>query len=934
MNRPDNMIKYDEMDLKLGIKSSLPHVKSVLALSILLWECSGNPAELNYSTQNGSEIVLADELAENVKKYVAEICEDEGISSEDLIEKINQNQLFKSQLEALIVAFELVWKLAIVDFTDSTMAASAERTGGVRFPKRLSYSVNIDIIHSVIKENEQNYLRVLLSWIGFDIFVTPGFDKTLTYLLSVLSETAVFKLSDGEQDVVFNQSSIYRKLLETSDAVDVSGDKEAKGSLRILKSLLSDSLNPYLRYSNGSVTISDETKDMIEDYQKRVETLLRLYATKNTESDEDENEFGDILNHNLFGMHIKEKNDALSDERPHICIGWSAMGNLEDVASKEDLTSRYVLTWPDAKPKTQGQNIGQVWRFVNDMKVGDYVIFADGNLLHIGRVESDYYYDDTHYDTQSDDYKNTRKVVWLKKDIQRSEVSDSMHRSLGTGMSIWTMNDYRAAIADLLNGTYVKDDDLDSDESIPPAEQKERFKKWMSEQKKDNGEPYSTNTINSYVSQMERGYTQFNKYADYDSIFEIQTSDELIEYKDYLFNAEGFDEFNDRAGNKACSCGIIKYLEFISEFEQEDVDICFNTSLNISFPRNRIIFGAPGTGKSHRVKGDCTELLKNYDLTNYERVTFHPDYSYANFVGTYKPVPYIKEDGEKSVTYEYVPGPFMRTFVNALKSAMSDNPKPYLLIVEEINRANVAAVFGDIFQLLDRGEDEVSEYPIHASEDIKKYLSRELKCSLDKVEQIRIPDNMFIWATMNSADQGVFPMDTAFKRRWDFTYIGINNKMSEIEGYSFTLPNRKRINWNKLRMAINNRLASLKVNEDKLMGPFFLSEKVLKAGDDAFVTAFENKVLMYLFEDAGKQRHTDIFRDNQKSAGDVLLYSVICENFRKKGTEIFCDEIRDAALYEADAVADAVVDSAADEGKISSTTTVDSADNEEVTGNE
>ena len=146
-------------------------------------------------------------------------------------------------------------------------------------------------------------------------------------------------------------------------------------------------------------------------------------------------------------------------------------------------------------------------------------------------------------------------------------------------MSIWTMNDYRAAIADLLNGTYVKDDDLDSDESIPPAEQKERFKKWMYEQKKDNGEPYSTNTINSYVSQMERGYTQFNKYADYDSIFEIQTSDELIEYKDYLFNAERFDEFNDRAGNKACSCGIIKYLEFISEFEQEDVDICFRKPL-------------------------------------------------------------------------------------------------------------------------------------------------------------------------------------------------------------------------------------------------------------------------------------------------------------------------------------------------------------------
>ena len=138
-------------------------------------------------------------------------------------------------------------------------------------------------------------------------------------------------------------------------------------------------------------------------------------------------------------------------------------------------------------------------------------------------------------------------------------------------------------------------------------------------------------------------------------------------------------------------------------------------------------------------------------------MTFHPDYSYANFVGTYKPVPCKDSDGKDAITYSYVPGPFMRTYVKALQNSRTDAPKPFLLVIEEINRANVAAVFGDVFQLLDRGDDEVSEYPIQASEDIKKYLAGELGGNPDDYAEIRIPDNMFIWATMNSADQGRIP---------------------------------------------------------------------------------------------------------------------------------------------------------------------------------
>ena len=255
---------------------------------------------------------------------------------------------------------------------------------------------------------------------------------------------------------------------------------------------------------------------------------------------------------------------------------------------------------------------------------------------------------------------------------------------------------------------------------------------------------------------------------------------------------------------------------------------------------------------------------------------------------------------EKSsdIAYEYVPGPFMRVYVNALKSARSENPKPYLLIIEEINRANVAAVFGDIFQLLDRGYDEVSEYPIQASEDIKKYLAKELDCDPSEVDKIRIPDNMFIWATMNSADQGVFPMDTAFKRRWDFTYLGIDDNDEDIRGKYVTVGSREkqRVEWNALRKAINDFLANEKINEDKQLGPYFISRSIVVPTDggteidsDRFCRVFKNKVLMYLFDDAAKQKRTKLFEGSVKGQ---TRYSKICEAFDEQGIGIFHGDIQ------------------------------------------
>lgn len=340
--------------------------------------------------------------------------------------------------------------------------------------------------------------------------------------------------------------------------------------------------------------------------------------------------------------------------------------------------------------------------------------------------------------------------------------------------------------------------------------------------------------------------------------------------------------------------------EFYGAPEEEIADrgfeqIEFYTGLRSEFPRNRIVFGAPGTGKSYLLKTDCRKLLEKAN-GGYERVTFHPDYTYSQFVGAYKPV--TGDTGE--IRYEFVPGPFMRVYVKAVKSGKTDSPQPFVLIIEEINRAKVAAVFGDIFQLLDRDELGVSEYEIEATEDIKKYLAKELGGEPDNYSSIRLPDNMFIWASMNSADQGVFPMDTAFKRRWSFEYIGINENESKIRG-SIMLGEEEIqiVDWNTLRKAINEKLASeYRVNEDKLLGPFFLPKTILETvsddddtikDTDLFLATFKSKVLMYLYEDAAKQHKHKLFA----GCSDTTKYSAVCNAFDQIGMRIFGDDFAD-----------------------------------------
>ena len=292
----------------------------------------------------------------------------------------------------------------------------------------------------------------------------------------------------------------------------------------------------------------------------------------------------------------------------------------------------------------------------------------------------------------------------------------------------------------------------------------------------------------------------------------------------------------------------------------------------IEYSLNMIYYGAPGTGKSFDLEKKRKEVLEDDDYY-FERVTFHPDYSYGDFVGTYKPFVEKNNENKDEITYKFIPGSFLRVLIKALK----DPEHLYMLIIEEINRADVYSVFGDVFQLLDRDKDNKSVYSIDISEDVKKYF-KDHKIELEKLE---IPRNMLIWATMNSADQGVFPVDTAFKRRWDFEYLSLDNNQEENTGYIHTKTGD--YEWNDIRTTINNYLLKEGINEDKCMGPFFINNE----SNDDYTEMFKNKVLMYLFEDAARPLRQRIFSDY-----DVLTFSNIITDFNgEKGMHIFNDEI-------------------------------------------
>lgn len=315
-----------------------------------------------------------------------------------------------------------------------------------------------------------------------------------------------------------------------------------------------------------------------------------------------------------------------------------------------------------------------------------------------------------------------------------------------------------------------------------------------------------------------------------------------------------------------------------------------------------IYYGAPGTGKSYKINQETK------DNPNVIRTTFHPDSDYSTFVGAYKPTMrkyntfsgYNRLDGDsqndnkEEIVYEFVPQAFLQAYVNAWKllaEANDDNSiQPEFLIIEEINRGNCAQIFGDLFQLLDRGGNGFSDYPIHSDKDLQGYLKKtfqdewlkkagekneELKANLNRIygkeedinrvldgEILLLPCNLYIWATMNTSDQSLFPIDSAFKRRWDWKYVPISRGKDK-DGNPLQWKIKagdKEYDWWSFLQKINERIYKATESEDKQLGYFFC-----KAGQNGCITSerFVNKVLFYLWNDVFKDYDTkDVFPED------------------------------------------------------------------------
>lgn len=279
---------------------------------------------------------------------------------------------------------------------------------------------------------------------------------------------------------------------------------------------------------------------------------------------------------------------------------------------------------------------------------------------------------------------------------------------------------------------------------------------------------------------------------------------------------------------------------------------------------NLIVYGAPGTGKSRYLEDN---------FPNATRVVFHSEYSYFDFVGNYKPVPLYKETdtplyrineqafqrGEPRIDYQFVPGPF----INVLIKAMCDKDSNYTLLIEEINRANAPSVFGDIFQLLDRRSDGRSDYEITPNKDLEDYLG-----SLDISDYFQdglfIPRNMNIVATMNSADQGVYVLDSAFKRRWRFKYMPIKEK-GFVHESKLVIYAGESYEWRHLLTSINNKLKSLGVNEDRLIGPYFISPAEIEDSRN-----IASKLLIYLWDDVARYKRNELFIQEIKTYSELV----------------------------------------------------------------
>lgn len=362
---------------------------------------------------------------------------------------------------------------------------------------------------------------------------------------------------------------------------------------------------------------------------------------------------------------------------------------------------------------------------------------------------------------------------------------------------------------------------------------------------------------------------------------------------DYNYLNNQWYEDSDRALTLS---NLNKYLSYVSSNTLKIIKVgnlfkLINVKILVS---NKIYYGAPGTGKSYKVDS----IIKELDPKFYERVTFHPEFDNASFVGGYKPVS-EEVDGNEVIKYKFVP----QAFANIYSRAWKDLENPYYLVIEEINRGNCAEIFGEIFQLLDRN----SNYSVTPSKELKEHLIKEFEDNIQHdgiVKGLKLPSNLHILATMNTSDQSLYPMDSAFKRRWDWEYIPICYDEKNDEGednpsyhYVIDLGDGTKYKWINFISVINNN--HIKDNPslgmDKCIGNYFV--KPLD-GNIIELKPFINKVIFYLWNDVFKDEENKVFEKNT-SYEDFFPIST---NGLKKVKELFerigLEPIPSESLYE------------------------------------
>lgn len=413
----------------------------------------------------------------------------------------------------------------------------------------------------------------------------------------------------------------------------------------------------------------------------------------------------------------------------------------------------------------------------------------------------------------------------------------------------------------------------------------------------------SPKSVNNY-SDFKRINETIAKIKGVDSfdIYSCVHSKELQDIIDSLYNNKEFMQY-EKTGSYQYSNALKTYMRFLCAKE-----IFSNEAKKVKLPSNltlqQIYYGAPGTGKSKTIK----------DLTFGEsviRTTFHPDSDYASFVGTYKPITeevtlrdcygkkVIDEETnevvkEERIAYKFIPQAFLEAYVEAWKK-LGSSKKQYL-IIEEINRGNCAQIFGDLFQLLDRNEYGFSDYPIVADKDMQKYLEKEFAgweiTNKDEINQLYgeanmvnlimkgerlvLPSNLYIWATMNTSDQSLFPIDSAFKRRWDWKYVPIRegrDKETNVPLNWYINTGDKQYNWWSFISKVNELIGSLTNSEDKKLGYFFCKAKDGEIDADLFVS----KVIFYLWNDVFKDYGFDD-KDFQDEEGKILSFDRFYED--------------------------------------------------------